>query len=274
MDAMPDLRPRREPILNLPAIVTASLAGLLLIHAVRVFVLTDEQDVRLLLALALVPGRFAAALGFVQADDVLGAVASSGITGAELAARTAFARFILAEPEAMSWTFGTYGLLHGSWTHVILNSLWLAAFGTPVARRCGAARFLAIAALATVGGGLLHVMIAPESVSPLIGASAGVSGLMAAAARFVFQPPGGGPGGQTFGHSPWMPVQTLPELLRNRPALLFLVVWFATNLLFGLAAVPLAITDASVAWDAHLGGFATGFLLLPLLDRRPKVPVI
>jgi membrane associated rhomboid family serine protease len=47
---------------------------------------------------------------------------------------------------------------------------------------------------------------------------------------------------------------------------LFLGLWFATNLLFGVAAVPLGIVDTSIAWEAHIGGFLVGLLLFPLLD--------
>ena len=62
--------------------------------------------------------------------------------------------------------------------------------------------------------------------------------------------------------------KSIAELLRNRGAAVFLLVWFASNLLFGLAAAPLGITDASVAWEAHIGGFVVGLLLFPWLDRR------
>jgi membrane associated rhomboid family serine protease len=48
---------------------------------------------------------------------------------------------------------------------------------------------------------------------------------------------------------------------------MFLVIWFATNLLFGLAAAPLGVTESSIAWEAHVGGFAVGLFLFPWLDR-------
>ncbi len=47
----------------------------------------------------------------------------------------------------------------------------------------------------------------------------------------------------------------------------FTLIWLGLN-----AAVPLVplFTGASVgiAWQAHLGGFAVGFLLVPLFERR------
>jgi membrane associated rhomboid family serine protease len=193
---------------------------------------------------------------------------------AEAAVRLAFARYVVAEPAAMPWTFVTYGLLHGSWAHVLLNGVWLMAFGTPVARRLGPWRFCALTLAATLAGGIVHALIAPLSAAPLIGASGGVSGLMAAASRFVFQPaPHLPPNTPPWQLPPDRPIQTIPELLRNRTALLFLLVWLGTNLLFGIAAMPFGLSEGAVAWDAHLGGFALGFLALPLLAPRSRRPV-
>ena len=270
MDAInPRLRPR-EPILNLPAIVTATLAVIVALHAARALVLSDEADLRLLLSLALVPARVTAALAPERAEEILRGVAALGGTPDEAALRAAFARYILADPATMPWTFLTYAGLHGSWAHALLNGVWLAAFGTPVARRCGAWRYLAVAAVSVVAGAVLHYAIDPTSVSPLIGASAGVSGLMAAASRFIFQPRAVSPGGLPGLDPPWTPLQPLGQLLRHRPAVMFLAIWLVTNLLFGLIATPLlGGSEAGIAWDAHLGGFVAGFLLLPFLDRRP-----
>jgi len=62
------------------------------------------------------------------------------------------------------------------------------------------------------------------------------------------------------------PAQSLGQMLANRRAALFLAVWFATNLVFGVLATPLGIVDASIAWEAHLGGFVVGLLLFPWFD--------
>ncbi len=268
---MPDLpRQSRVPVFNLPGVVSASIGLMVAIHALRVFVLPDTWDITLLLDLALVPGRWTVALDPSRADALL-AAASARITDPNvLDAYLAFARYIVAEPTAMPWTFATYALLHGSWMHVIFNSVWLAAFGSPVARRCGAMRYGILALAGAIAGAALHLLIDPLSLAPLVGASAGVSALMAAAARFVFQPPvprGAAP--------PWQipapqPLQTIPELLRNRTAVVFLAVWLVTNFLFGVIALPLGADSGAIAWDAHLGGFAVGFFLLPLIDRRGR----
>lgn len=272
MDASPDFpRQSRVPVFNMPGVVTASIGLLFAIHAVRAFLLPDAWDIRVVLDLALVPARWTVWLDPARAEAVIRAAGEAG--EAELAAaREAFARYVLTQHSANLWSFSTYALLHGSWLHVIFNSVWLAAFGSPVARRCGAWRYGLIGAVGTVAGGALHVAIDPLSTAPLVGASAGVSALMAAAARFVFQPPVSGYGTQPWQLPPHRPAETIPELLRNRTAVAFLAIWLATNLLFGLISLPLGAETAAVAWDAHLGGFVAGFLMFPFVDPREQGP--
>ena len=95
-------------------------------------------------------------------------------------------------PEALGvgrlpwWTFVTYALLHANWTHLAVNGVTLAAFGSPLARRFGAARFLAFLALTAVAGAAAHFAIHPFDLGPVVGASAAISGTMAASARFAF----------------------------------------------------------------------------------------
>ena len=83
---------------------------------------------------------------------------------------------------------GFIRFLHSGWSHCLINLIWLVAFGAPVARRLGARRFLALYLACIVVGGLVQIFSADEEawLVPIIGASAGVSGMMGAAARFAF----------------------------------------------------------------------------------------
>jgi membrane associated rhomboid family serine protease len=188
-------------------------------------------------------------------------------------ARTA-REFLLQQNGAEFWTLLTYAFLHASWVHVGLNSIWILAFGPPVARRLGSLRFLALFAATAIAGALVHWAFNAMDFTPLIGASAADSGLMAAAARFIFEPGGplGGPSGysrSSTGAAYDMPAPPLHRLLRERRVAIFLVVWLATNFIFGAGAQDFGLSDAPVAWLAHIGGFAVGLLLFPLFDRRP-----
>jgi membrane associated rhomboid family serine protease len=258
---------RREPILNLPRIVGATILVLVAVHLFRTTVLSSAADFELLINYAVMPARWTAAWDPSRTAAIL-EEAGADLQGQEAALRQALARYTLGERDAKPWTALTYAFLHGSWPHLLLNAVWLAAFGTPVARRCGGSRFLLLGALCSIGGAIAHAVVHPLSVVPMIGASGAVSGWMAAAARFVFAPDRR----ERFGVGPMReaherPRQGLSELFRNRSAAMFLVVWFATNLLFGLTAAPLGVTESSIAWEAHVGGFLIGLLLFPLLDH-------
>ncbi|MCB8822677.1 rhomboid family intramembrane serine protease [Microvirga rosea] len=258
-------RPAREPILNLPAVVAWSIGVLIAIHALRLL-LSDETDFELLIDWAVIPARWAVAYGGVEAQEVLGALKRAGTSG-EASPFVALGQYVLQDEDGRPWTAVTYALLHGSWSHVLINSIWLAAFGTPIARRCGAARFFALAVLSAIGGALLYAFMNSLQVIPMIGASAAVSGMMAAASWFMFAPAEWHPEGRpAMPHE--RPRESLSGIVRNRQVLIFLGVWFAANYLFGFVQ-PMGVTDASVAWEAHIGGFLVGLGLFPLLDPLP-----
>ncbi|GJE56053.1 MULTISPECIES: rhomboid family intramembrane serine protease [Methylobacterium] len=268
MDASPDLpRQNRVPVFNMPGVVTASIAVLVGIHAIRQ-VLPDLWDIQALIDLAFIPARWTVALDPAKAQAIVQAAGEGLSDPSMVAARQDFARALVSESSAMPWTFASYGLLHGSWMHVIFNVVWLAAFGSPVVRRYGAWRYGVLALVGVVAGAAFHLFIDPLSAMPLVGASAGISALMAAAARFVFRPPPAYRPAMAWQVAAQPPLETIPELLRNRNAVLFLGIWLGTNLLFGLISLPLGAGDGPIAWDAHLGGFLAGFFLLPLLEPR------
>jgi len=151
-------------------------------------------------------------------------------------------------PLARPLTLFTAIWLHGGWGHLGMNAAFALAFATPLARFLGGrARgtcalflyFLVCGALGNLGFGLLH---AGEPYG-LIGASGGVSGLAAGAARIVGG--GGGIGG-----------------LRSPFVLSMGVAWILSNLVVALAGGALIDGGAQIAWEAHLAGFAAGLALL------------
>jgi membrane associated rhomboid family serine protease len=122
----------------------------------------------------------------------------------------------------------------------------------------------------------MHFLTHMADLEPVIGASAVVSGTMAAVTRFAFQP--GAPLGETLGlgvrhgeaSTYRLPAPPLREILRDRRAVSFLVIWFLVNFIFGVFSAQLGGGDAPVAWEAHVGGFLAGFFLFPWFD--PKFP--
>ncbi len=130
-------------------------------------------------------------------------------------------------PAPAWWTPLTYTLLHGGWTHLAVNGLTLAAFGAPVARRFGPLRFLAFYAACGIAGAAAHLLLHPLDFGPVVGASAAISGTMAAVARFAFAP--GAPLGERMGTMRENEGGAPPSLASNRGAMFFLAAWFGVN---------------------------------------------
>jgi len=258
---------KREPVFNIPTVILILLAILTAIQAAR-GLLSDEQNIKLIADLAFVPGRFSFLLDQTGLLDHLTEVARQSEFDGQLG------QFLLTYPRPdMLWlTPLTYTLLHGDWTHLIFNCVWLAAFGSPVARRFGVSRFLLLGALCAIAGAALHFALNFYDLTPVIGASAAISGYMGAAARFVFQPGamGGGPLASADPDLEAPPLASLGEMLRNRQTLAFVGFWFVSNLIVGLGAQSFGLSSAPVAWEAHLGGFLIGLLLAPFFDQRRK----
>ena len=270
----PDPLPRREPVFNIPPAILLVLGTLITVHVLRLIV-PDTWDIQALSDLAFVPGRITYAYAPSRVASALIALSGQGEDGLRQAQ---VGRFFLGDGSLKPWTVVTYGLLHADWAHLGLNGLWLLAFGAPVARRLGFARFLAFLIAATVAGAAAHYATHLVDLQPVIGASAAVSGCMGAALRFMFQPKV--PVSAIIGLSEQeredafhQPLVRLLDLVRDRRAATFLVAWFLTNLLFGLGSLPLGFAGGAIAWQAHIGGFLLGLLCFPLFDRRPSSPM-
>ncbi len=243
----PEAAPQRERVFNIPAPVLWTIVVLVVVHLVRL-ALPERSDADVLANFAFVPGRLT------------------------LAWDPQVERFFPGDGTAQPWTILTYALLHADWAHLGLNALWLLAFGAPVARRLGAAPFLSFLAVASMAGAGAHYAVHFADLKPVIGASAAVSGCMGASLRFMVEPRVplsammvlAGQGGRR-GLVP--PLLSLARVFQDRRALAFIGVWFGTNLLFGLGAVRLGGANAAIAWEAHVGGFLAGLLLLPSFDR-------
>ena len=150
----------------------------------------------------------------------------------------------------------SYGFLHGGWSHCLINLVWLLAFGAPVA--VGWARaVLVLSGLHRRRRSGAGFQPGEEAwLVPIIGASAGVSGMMGAAARFAFPETAG----LTLQLQHSGAVSANLEVPKRRPVMMFIGVWVVINVAFGLAG-PLAAgtMSANIAWQAHLGGFLPVF---------------
>ena len=74
----------------------------------------------------------------------------------------------------------TYMFLHGGWSHIIGNMLFLWVLGDNIEDAFGSVRFFFFFLLCGAAGGIAHLVAHPDSVAPLVGASGAVAGVVAA----------------------------------------------------------------------------------------------
>jgi membrane associated rhomboid family serine protease len=155
-------------------------------------------------------------------------------------------------------TLVTGMFLHGGLVHLLGNMLYLWVFGDNVEDRLTPVRFVLLYLATGIAGTACHMAAAPQSTVPLIGASGAIAGVL----------------GAYFVSFPRSRVLALVPLffflhLTEVPAVIFLLLWFALQLVNGLGA--LSPESASVvAWWAHVGGFAMGALLVGILAPRRR----
>lgn len=160
---------------------------------------------------------------------------------------TNFISFVHASPPDETFfaplTLVTSMFFHASWVHLLGNMLFLWVFADNIEDVYGYVGFAVFYLLAGVSGGLLHVVMMPHSVQPLIGASGAVSGVLAA--YVVLYPKA----------RVWILLfMRIPVPL---PAIWVLGGWFLLQV-FNLAA---SFHGQDIAWWDHIGGFAFGLIL-------------
>lgn len=205
-------RTAAEPAINLPGFTKFLLLALLGIHVIASFVLTPEQHYWLM-------DHF----GFVPAD------------------------FSGARPFQWTALFSpfTYALLHGGWTHVLMNTVMLMAFGAGLERWIGWKRmalFMLGCSLASIA---VQFAVDIHSGHPVIGASGAISGMFGAVIVMI-QQQRNSPFGGRFGLMP------------------FVAVWIIVAIGFGMMGGP---GGEMIAWPAHIGGFLAGLALIKPVMR-------
>jgi membrane associated rhomboid family serine protease len=153
--------------------------------------------------------------------------------------------------------------LHGGWSHILGNMLFLWIFGDNVEDRLGHFRYLVFYLLCGYAATFAHLWANPGSTVPAIGASGAISGVLGAY-LFLY---------------PQARIQTLVFFgffarFIYIPAWVYLPIWFLIQFFSGIASLGVAGGQAGggVAFFAHIGGFIAGPLLLFILGggRRPR----
>lgn len=153
--------------------------------------------------------------------------------------------------------FITSTFLHGNWMHLIGNMWILWLFGDNVEDKMGKFRFLCFYLFCGIVAGITHYMLNVSSVVPVVGASGAVAGVMGAyflmfkrATILTYVP---------------------PFFLFNIPAWIYLGFWALSQLYGGATELFTPGVEQSIAFWAHIGGFAAGMLTYRLF-LRPRSP--
>ena len=138
---------------------------------------------------------------------------------------------------------------HANFIHILGNlwSFWI--FGNNVEDKLGKSKFtifLIFIGIISIG---FHTFLNQESLTPIVGASGIVSGLMGA---YVFMFPNARllvlvPFGFLF-----------PTTIKAK---FFMIFWF-------ISQIFIAIGDQNISWEAHIGGFIFGYLLLRVFNNK------
>jgi len=151
-----------------------------------------------------------------------------------------------------SATLITYMFLHGGWLHLLSNMAFLWVFADNVEDAFGHWGFLGFYLLCGVVAGLVHSFAQPASLAPLIGASGAVAGILGA--YLLLYPRA----------RVWVLLfMRLPIRISAAWALIGWIAFQVLSLFLDNGQSPV-----SVAWWAHIGGFATGLAVTWLFRDR------
>lgn len=141
----------------------------------------------------------------------------------------------------------THLFIHGSWMHLLFNSITALVTCLFFERQYGPRATAFFFFVSGIAGALFYLLLFPFSLTPVIGASAALSGMFGAMMLILFQHPHlrGIAGKRLSKYGPW-------------PLVIF---WVLLMTCMGLMG------GDTMAWQAHVGGFLAGILLQRLLQK-------
>jgi membrane associated rhomboid family serine protease len=155
-------------------------------------------------------------------------------------------------------TILTAMFMHGSWSHIIGNMIFLWAFGPEIEDAMGRGRYL----LFYLAGGLVamlaQILADPHSTVPNLGASGAIAAVMGG---FIV----------TYPRDRIKAVLFIFVFVRITliPAALLIGFWFLTQLVHAGAVAQ--VQTGGVAYLAHVGGFVFGAVTARLFERSSRI---
>lgn len=171
-----------------------------------------------------------------------------------------YTRFVQVYPE-LALPFGvtvfSSMFLHGGFMHLAGNMLYLWIFGNNIEDYLGRVKFVIFYLLSGIAAVAIYTIVDSGSEVPLIGASGAIAGVMGA--YIVLYP-------NARVHT----IIFLGFFIQavRIPAKILLAFWFILQVISGLPTL-MGSSQGGVAWFAHVGGFAFGWLYFKLTKKRP-----
>jgi membrane associated rhomboid family serine protease len=155
-------------------------------------------------------------------------------------------------------TILTAMFMHGSWSHILGNMVFLWAFGPEIEDAMNPLRYLAFYIVGGLVAMLAQVAISPSSTVPNLGASGAIAAVMGA---FLV----------TYPRDQIRAVLIIFVFIRVTliPAALLIGVWFLIQL-FNVGSVA-AVQTGGVAYVAHVGGVLFGALTARLFEDPQRL---
>ncbi|ENN91597.1 rhomboid family intramembrane serine protease [Bartonella schoenbuchensis] len=221
----------KEPLFNVPFIIIVLIAFCFFGYIIPQYFLSDQLYMRSLILFSFIPV------------------------------------FFQAEPLMFCYTIVSYSFMHGSFGHIAMNMVWLLVFGSPLAKHFGNLRFLLFWMLTAGISALTYFIFHQDSMIPLVGASGAISGMMGAIARYgffiVFN--------SNIHNERFLgPVLPIKKALRSKTVLVYIGMWLIINCLTGIFPYLFGDSDILIAWEAHVGGLISGFMLISFFDSPRK----
>jgi Uncharacterized membrane protein (homolog of Drosophila rhomboid) len=149
-------------------------------------------------------------------------------------------------PFGVYFNFLSSMFMHGGFAHIFGNMLFLWIFGDNIENLLGHVRYLFFYLLCGFGAALAQVIMDPNSIIPMLGASGAISGVMA-------------------GYVLSFPRRQVRAIIFNFfttvPSYVAIGIWIGYQLIVGFMTDP---GTGGVAYMAHIGGFISGLVLVKI----------
>ncbi len=158
-------------------------------------------------------------------------------------------------PLPVYFNFISSMFMHGGFGHIFGNMLFLWIFGDNIENLIGHFRYIAFYLICGIAAALAQVIMGPDSIIPMLGASGAISGVLG-------------------GYILLFPKRKVRALILRMyttvPAYVALGLWIGYQIVLGYLSPS---GEGGVAYAAHIGGFVAGVALIKLfaIGKSPRV---